>query len=202
VESQIENPSHSLKDSGEPSAPAEASELPELGHPPTPMWTVWGTLVVLVASGVIGLASGLRGPAPVETLSVAPAAPTATTAPTASSSARPNGPTVLRTIQARQLVVKYAGAQGAGETITRGREEARKRAEELLARVKKGEEIAALAAEFSDDPATSQKNGDLGWIQERKAGPELWKGLNPLEDGEISGIIETPQGFHIAQRTK
>lgn len=196
----IEKPSGNLTDSVEPSTPAQASELPDLGHPPTPMWAVWGTLVVLIASGVIGLASGLRSPAPVEALAVP--APAATPEPKPSAAARPAGPTVLRTIQARQLVVKFAGAQGADEKITRGREEARKRAEELLARVKKGEQIAALAAEFSDDAATSQKSGDLGWIHERKAGPELWKGLDPLEDGQISGIIETPQGFHIVQRTK
>jgi hypothetical protein len=174
---------------------ASAEELPELGHPPTPMWAVWGTLIVLVAAGVVGLADGLRGPRTSETLSIAPVA-------TAASSALPPPPTVLRTIQARHLVVKYAGAEGAGDKITRSREEARQLANQYLARVKKGEDLGALAAQFSDDAPTAQNRGDLGWIHERKVSSEFWKAVDPLEDGAISGVVETPMGFHIIQRTK
>jgi len=54
-----------------------------------------------------------------------------------------------------------------------------------------------FAKRYSDDKATANDGGDLGWIQKGKFLPELEKyGIN-LVIGEISLPIETPLGYHI-----
>ena len=76
--------------------------------------------------------------------------------------------------------------------------EIRKKIEGLLAKAKAGEDFAALAKQYSEDPG-SKDNGGL--IPE-----EFGRGrmVKPLEDaafsvpvGQISGIVEAPYGFHI-----
>jgi len=44
-------------------------------------------------------------------------------------------------------------------------EQARKKAEELLARLRKGEDFATLARNYSEDPGSAKKGGDLGTLQ-------------------------------------
>ena len=75
--------------------------------------------------------------------------------------------------------------------------EAYKRMEELLARARKGEDFAALAKEYSEDPGSKEKGG-LYEDFERGAM------VKPFEDaafsvpvGEISDIVETDYGYHI-----
>jgi parvulin-like peptidyl-prolyl isomerase len=73
----------------------------------------------------------------------------------------------------------------------------RKKMEDILARVKKGEDFAALAKQYSEDPGSKDKGGlyeDFG----------RGKMVKPFEDaaftvpvGQISGIVETTFGFHI-----
>jgi parvulin-like peptidyl-prolyl isomerase len=77
--------------------------------------------------------------------------------------------------------------------------EARTKIEGLLARAKSGEDFAALAKEFSEDPG-SKDNGGLY--------EDFGRGImvKPFEDaafsvpvGEISGVVETNFGYHILQ---
>jgi hypothetical protein len=75
--------------------------------------------------------------------------------------------------------------------------EARKKIEEVLARAKAGEDFAALAKQYSEDPG-SKDNGGLYEDFGRGAM------VKPFEDaafsvpiGELSGIVETTYGYHI-----
>ena len=75
--------------------------------------------------------------------------------------------------------------------------EAHKKMEELLARARNGEDFAALAKEYTEDPG-SKENGGLYEDFERGAM------VKPFEDaafsvpiGEISDIVETNYGYHI-----
>ncbi len=187
------------------SEPAREEELPELGHPETPMYAVWLVLGVMVASGLIGIGVGMRGPRVEEKLSVPVPASLPTTAPSPSASAAtppPEGPIVLKTIMGKQILVSYRGAEKAPSTVTRSKAEARTRAEELLGRVKKGEALDKLAAEFSDEPGAAEKRGDTGWFHERDVVPDLWNGVKDIEIGETSKVIDTIYGYYIVQRTK
>jgi parvulin-like peptidyl-prolyl isomerase len=77
--------------------------------------------------------------------------------------------------------------------------EIRKKMEDILAKAKAGEDFAALAKQFSEDPG-SKDNGGL--YQDFARGAML----KPFEDaafsvplGQISGIVETTYGYHILQ---
>jgi parvulin-like peptidyl-prolyl isomerase len=83
---------------------------------------------------------------------------------------------------------------------------ARKRAEEVLAKAKAGEDFAKLARQFSDDPATASAGGLLPPIQgsQTPAGgfgapsKEVREAaLRLKKPGDISEVIQTPQGFEI-----
>jgi foldase protein PrsA len=74
--------------------------------------------------------------------------------------------------------------------------ENRSKAEEVLKRIRGGEDFAKLAQEFGSD-GTKDKGGDLGWMAENRLDPTYVKAANALKPGEISEVVETSFGFHI-----
>jgi parvulin-like peptidyl-prolyl isomerase len=75
--------------------------------------------------------------------------------------------------------------------------DARKRAEEILARVRAGENFAGLASKHSDDTATKAKGGDLGFFGEGTMAREFEKAALALKPGEIGGPVRTDFGYHL-----
>lgn len=82
------------------------------------------------------------------------------------------------------------------KTLTK--DEARKKTQDLLDRVRKGEDFAKLATENSDDPGSKDKGGEYDFFA-RGSGmvPEFEKAAFALKPGEISDLVETQFGFHI-----
>lgn len=80
---------------------------------------------------------------------------------------------------------------------TLSKEEARKKAQALLERVRKGEDFAKLAKENSDDPGSKDKGGEYDFFGHGKMVPEFEKAAFALKPGEISDLVETQYGFHI-----
>ncbi len=72
----------------------------------------------------------------------------------------------------------------------------KKKAEEVLARAKKGEDFAKLAEEFSEGP-TKSKGGDLGFFARGRMVPSFDAAVFSLQPGRISELVETPFGYHI-----
>ena len=67
-------------------------------------------------------------------------------------------------------------------------------------RVKRGEDFAALAQNFSEEPNTAANGGDMGFVPESaldKANPDLRKMVMSLQPGSISPIIHTQEGYRI-----
>jgi peptidyl-prolyl cis-trans isomerase SurA len=70
----------------------------------------------------------------------------------------------------------------------------------IEARIKAGEDFAALASNYSEDPQTAANGGDLGFMGEStldKANPELRKLIMSLKPGDVSNIIKTSEGYRI-----
>ncbi len=76
-------------------------------------------------------------------------------------------------------------------------EAARKKAEEVYAKLKSGEDFAALAKEYSDDPGSASQGGDLGYIEKGVLDPEFDEVAFSLGQGEVSEPVRTAFGYHI-----
>lgn len=74
--------------------------------------------------------------------------------------------------------------------------EAKKKAEEILAKAKAGEDFAALAKEHSEDPGSKDNGGEYTFGRGQMV-PEFEKTAFELEVGGISGLVETTFGYHI-----
>lgn len=82
------------------------------------------------------------------------------------------------------------------------KEEAFKKAEDLLAKVTAGGDFSTLAKENSDDTGSAQQGGDLGYFrQDVQFVPEFKDAVFKLKVGEVSGIVETQFGYHIIKVT-
>jgi peptidyl-prolyl cis-trans isomerase SurA len=67
--------------------------------------------------------------------------------------------------------------------------------ERLDNKAAKFEELARL---FSND-GSAAKGGDLGWLYPGDSVPEFETAIAALKPGEVSGVVETPFGFHLIE---
>ncbi|MEK6300104.1 MAG: peptidylprolyl isomerase [Acidobacteriota bacterium] len=77
------------------------------------------------------------------------------------------------------------------------KEEAKKKAQAVLERVRKGEDFARLANETSDDPGSKDKGGEYDFFAKGSMVPEFEEVAFKLKPGEVSEPVETPFGYHI-----
>lgn len=75
-------------------------------------------------------------------------------------------------------------------------EKIKQKAEQLLARVKKGEDFNAIASQYTED-ATREQGGDLGWFGKGKMDPDFEQVAFSLQKGQTSEIVKTRFGYHI-----
>lgn len=69
-------------------------------------------------------------------------------------------------------------------------------AQRILGELKKGADFAELAKKYSDCPS-KQQGGDLGYFERGRMDPTFEKAAFGLKKGQMSGVVETPFGYHI-----
>jgi len=100
---------------------------------------------------------------------------------------------LTETVKARHIFIQLSPKSTETEKAA-----AQKKAEEILARLKKGEDFAKVAAESSDDADTAKKGGELGFLTPGKTNSEEFeKAAFALKKGETSEIVQSPFGLHI-----
>ncbi|MBK9217507.1 MAG: peptidylprolyl isomerase [Uliginosibacterium sp.] len=84
--------------------------------------------------------------------------------------------------------------------ILKTKPDARTKAEEILAKIKAGEDFAKLATEFSDDTNSAKKGGLLEPFAKGRMVPTFEAAVFELaKPGDVSAVIESEFGFHVAR---
>ena len=79
-------------------------------------------------------------------------------------------------------------------------DQARKKMDMLLARLKQGEDFGVVAQNFSEDPTYAPNGGDLGFVPEsalEKANPDIRKAIQSATPGQITPVVRTSEGYRV-----
>jgi peptidyl-prolyl cis-trans isomerase SurA len=71
--------------------------------------------------------------------------------------------------------------------------------EQLRQRIRGGEDFAELARTHSDDKASAERGGDLGWVSPGMLVPPFEQAMNALKPNEMSAPVKTQFGWHLVQ---
>ncbi|MDD5362557.1 MAG: peptidylprolyl isomerase [Ignavibacteria bacterium] len=74
--------------------------------------------------------------------------------------------------------------------------------QEVYAKLKNGEDFGKLASEYSQDPGSAPKGGDLGFFDRRRMVQPFDSAAFMLKVGEYSTPVKTPYGYHIIKVTE
>jgi peptidyl-prolyl cis-trans isomerase C len=74
-------------------------------------------------------------------------------------------------------------------------------AENVLARLEKGEKFEDIARKESLDSVSAKNGGDIGYFGRGQLVPEFEKAAAGLKVGQLSGPVKTPFGYHIIKLT-
>jgi parvulin-like peptidyl-prolyl isomerase len=105
-------------------------------------------------------------------------------------------------IGARHILIMHKGSKARPEHVERSRDQAKKLAQEVLARIRGGAKFQQMVAKYSDEPGAAERGGDLGVFERHIMVKSFSDTAFALKVGEVSEVVETPFGFHIIQRTE
>ena len=72
--------------------------------------------------------------------------------------------------------------------------------EDLLKRIKNGEDFATLASTYSDDPGSADKGGEFGFMDRGELDPAFEAAAFALKKpNDVSDVVESAFGYHIIQ---
>ena len=74
-------------------------------------------------------------------------------------------------------------------------------ADKAIGRLKAGEDFSKVAEELSIDPSKA-KGGDIGYFSKGQLIPEFEAACEPLQIGQISGVVKTQLGYHVIKLTE
>ena len=95
-------------------------------------------------------------------------------------------------IRARHILLRIPT-----EATPAQRDSVRQIAEQLRQRATRGEDFAALATQFSQDPGSAERGGDLDYFGRGRMVAPFEEAAFKLQPGQISPVVETPFGYHV-----
>ena len=101
--------------------------------------------------------------------------------------------------EAKVRHILISDASALASRSTRSQDEARAKAQEIAAELKRGGDFSAIAAKESEDPYTKERGGDLGFVSHHQLEPAVDQVVWSLNPGETSGPFEERFGFEIVQ---
>lgn len=104
--------------------------------------------------------------------------------------ARANFPKRPPAVTFRQVVVPTAASRAALAA-------ARARADSLLAEIRRGADFEQMARRESQDSASREQGGDLGWARRGELVPAFEATMFRLAPGQVSDAVLTQYGYHI-----
>jgi len=75
------------------------------------------------------------------------------------------------------------------------------RADSVASALRAGADFAAMAAEYSQDPGSASRGGDLGWFTRGRMTPAFEEAAFGARTGQIVGPFRSPFGLHILEVT-
>lgn len=99
-------------------------------------------------------------------------------------------------VKARHILIRPDGKAADKE---KAKQDARKKAEEIIGKLKGGGNFNELARQYSEDPGSAKQGGELGWFRKGVMIKPFEEAAFALKKGETSPVVETDFGYHIIQ---
>jgi len=99
-------------------------------------------------------------------------------------------------VRAAHILLSTRDLSNNQELSEEKKKEKKQQVEKILERAKKGEDFAALAKEFSEDPGSKDRGGEYSFPRGQMV-PEFEKAAFSLKTNEVSGVVTTQFGYHI-----
>jgi foldase protein PrsA len=99
-------------------------------------------------------------------------------------------------VRVRHILIGTQAPPGGDPSKVLSKDEARKKAQAVLDRARKGEDFVKLVEENSDDPGSKSKGGEYEFARGGMVQAFSDASFN-LKPGEISDLVETEFGYHI-----
>ncbi len=106
--------------------------------------------------------------------------------------------TTGKEVKAEHILICYKGAQGCDKETSK--DDARKQIEDI-AKQATPKNFAELITKYSTDPTVATSKGDLGWFGMGMMVKPFEDVVFPQKVDTISGVVETPFGFHLIHKT-
>ena len=108
---------------------------------------------------------------------------------------------------AQIVVTASPSPQGANANLQNNKAtseaDAKKKIQALYSKLESGDDFAALAENYSEDPNTASNGGDMGFVFESqlRENPEVYDAISKLKPGQFTEVLPITQGAGPARRT-